>query len=412
MSLESKIKELIDVKRTKQLNEATVGGKSDTGEASSPMQGNSQAAQYTEVDPFTGSPKGQDSSLKKGPAEPKVRQGNSQDSAYQEVEANNTNSNTPDTSLNKGNSEPQFRQGGSKDAAYREGSGRGHNGSYQQPAFEDTEYDGVSITEEDLDDAPVGRRIEMNLESLRKDIASVFAGDENLSEEFKTQAGSIFEAAVIARVNNEVEAIAEELAAQNAADFEELKEGLVEKVDSYLNYVVEQWMEENEIAVEQGLRTEVAEDFMVGLKNLFQEHYFEVPSDRVDVLEDMADKVDHVTARLNESIATSIELKEELDAIKRDRIIEYTCRDLTATDAEKMSKLLEGVEFDNETLFQEKVKVVKENYFPNAKSSSPERALEEQAQMGSGDAAAVVPAHMRSYVEALSRGVKAKKNLG
>jgi hypothetical protein len=151
---------------------------------------------------------------------------------------------------------------------------------------------------------------------------------------------------------------------------------------------------------------------MVGLKNLFQEHYFEVPSDRVDVLEDMADKVDHVTARLNESIATSIELKEELDAIKRDRIIEYTCRDLTATDAEKMSKLLEGVEFDNETLFQEKVKVVKENYFPNAKSSSPERVLEEQAQMGSGDTASVVPAHMRTYVEALSRGVKAKKNLG
>ena len=420
MSLESKIKELMEAKRAKQLNEAAAGKSNDGEGMNSNKQGDSQAPAYTEIDPYTGDPKVQDSSLKKGPAEPKQKQGDSKDADYQEVEANNANSNTPDTSLSKGNAEPQHKQGNSRDSQYSAGTGKANNGNYEAPtapgngvkAFEDTEIDGTTITEEDLDEAPVARKIEMNLEALRKDIASVFAGDENLSEEFKTQAGSIFEAAVIARVNNEVEAIAEELAAQNAADFEELKEGLVEKVDSYLNYVVEQWMSENEIAVEQGLRTEVAEDFMVGLKNLFQEHYFEVPSDRVDVLEDMATKVDEVTARLNESISASIELKEELDAIKRDRIIEHTCRDLTATDAEKLSKLLEGVEFDNDELFQEKVKVVKENYFPNAKSSSPERALEEQAQMGSGDQAAAVPAHMRSYVEALSRGVKAKKNLG
>jgi hypothetical protein len=172
-------------------------------------------------------------------------------------------------------------------------------------------------------------------------------------------------------------------------------------------------MEENEVAVEQGLRTEVAEDFMIGLKNLFQEHYFEVPEDRVDVLEDMSDKVEEVTARLDESMSISIELMTELNAVKRDRIIEQACRDLTATDAEKMAKLLEGVEFDNDKLFEEKVKVVKENYFPGAKSTSPEKMLEESAQFGSDDAAqAAVPAHMKSYVEALSRGVKAKKNLG
>jgi hypothetical protein len=420
MSLESKIKELMEAKRAKQLNEAAAGKSNDGEGMNANKQGDSQAPAYTEVDPFTGSPKGQDASLKKGPQEPKVKQGDSQDASYTETDPHNAASNTPDTSLSKGNSEPQAKQGNSRDAQYSAASGKGHNGTYETPvapgngvkAFEDTEIDGDAITEGDLDDAaPVARKIEMNLESLRKDIASVFAGDENLSEEFKTQAGSIFEAAVIARVNNEVEAIAEELAAQNAADFEELKEGLVEKVDSYLNYVVEQWMQENEVAVEQGLRTEVAEDFMVGLKNLFQEHYFEVPEDRIDVLEDLDTKVEEVTARLDESIAVNVELKTELDAIKRDRIIEQSCRDLTATDAEKMAKLLEGVEFDNEKLFEEKVKVVKENYFPGTKSTSPEKMLEESVQFGS-DQPAVVPAHMKSYVEALSRGVKAKKNLG
>lgn len=421
MSLESKIKELMEAKKAKQLAEASAAAGLNAPDEAQVMQGNSQRASYTEIDPHTGQAVvSADSSLKKGGSEPKVKQGSSQDASYTEQDPHNAGANSPDTSLNKGNSEPQHRQGNSRDAEYSAGAGKTSAGTYEKPtapgngvkAFEDTEVDGVTITEEDLDEQPA-RKIEMSLEDLRKDIASVFAGDENLSEEFKTQASSIFEAAVIARVNNEVEAIAEELAAQNAADFEELKEGLVEKVDSYLNYVVEQWMEENEIAVENGLRTEVAEDFMLSLKNLFQEHYFEVPEDRIDVLEDLDNKVEEVTARLDESIAINVDLLSELNAIKRDRIIEQACRDLTATDAEKMAKLLEGVEFDNDKLFEEKVKVVKENYFPGAKSASPEKMLEESAQYGSDEPAqAAVPAHMKHYVEALSRGVKAKKNLG
>lgn len=420
MSLEAKIRELMESKKAKaQLAEAAAGKANDGEGMNANPQGDSQAAQYTEIDPFTGSPKGEDSSLKKGPAEPKVKQGDSQDAQYQEVDPHSANANTPDTSLRKGNSEPQHRQGDSRDAQYSDASGKGHNGTFAQPtapgqgvkAFEeDAEVEGATITEEDLDEAQP-RKIEMNLEELRKDIASVFSGDESLSEEFKTQASAIFEAAVIARVNHEVEAIAEELAEQNARDFEELKEGLVEKVDSYLNYVVEQWMEENEVAVEQGLRTEVAEDFMLGLKNLFQEHYFEVPEDRVDVLEDMSSKVEEVTARLDEQLEANIALKTELDNIKRDRIIEQASRDLTATDAEKLATLLEGVDFDNDELFMQKVKVVKENYFPGSKPASPERMLEEQVQLGSNDNKEV-PAHMSMYVEALNRSVKAKKNLG
>lgn len=394
----------MESKKAKKLQEAA-------GSEPQAKQGDSQAAQYTVIDPHTGAAvNAEDTTVKKGPAESQVKQGDSQAASYTELDPNNVT--------------------GTSQAPVPTNSGAGNATNYTTTADptkvvnqsssagnvhkEGTEVDEPVITEEDLSDAPTqARKIEMNLEDLRKDIASVFAGDETLSEEFKTQAGSIFEAAVIARVNHEVESIAEELAAQNARDFEELKEGLVEKVDSYLNYVIEQWMEENEVAVEQGLRTEVAEDFMLGLKNLFQEHYFEVPEDRVDVLEDMSNKVEEVTARLDESIATSIELKAELDAIKRDRIVEHTCRDLTATDAEKLAKLLEGVEFDNEELFATKAKVVKENYFPGNKPASPEKMLEESVQFGADNVdTKAVPAHMAAYVSALSRTAKAKKNLG
>ena len=438
MSLETKIRELMESKKSKAgvLSEAPYAnhtvtdttpsaGKNAPSEAQF-QQGNSQKAQYTVIDPHTGAQaeapyaaNPEDSSLKKGGAEAKQKQGSSQDADVNKVEPNAANSNTPDTSIKKGNSEPQHRQGNSRDAEYVEmdphNSDVATGGNQQEPrAFvnEDQEEDLEDvITEDDLgdDEAVEPRKIDMQLQDLRKDIDSVFAADTNLSEEFKTQAGKIFEAAVIARVNHEVEAISEELMAQNEAEFEEIKEGLVGKIDSYLNYVVEQWMKDNEIGVEQGLRTEIAEDFMLGLKNLFQEHYFEVPSDKVDVLADMSDKVDAVTARLDETIAVNIELQTELDAIKRERIIESACRDLTATDAEKMVKLLEGVEFDNTKLFEEKVSVVKENYFPGSNPNSPSQMLEEDVQVASPSGEVKqVPAHMKSYVEALSRTAKVK----
>ena len=292
MSLETKIRELMEAKKSKaqQINEASAAAGLNAPDEAQASQGSSQKASYTVINPHTGAAvNGEDTSLKKGGAEAQVKQGDSQDATYAEVEPHNQNSNTPDSSLKKGNSEPQFRQGNSRDAEYSKGTGTGQDGdNFEQPtapgngvkAFEENDMDAEDIiTEEDLEDEETiePRKIDMRLEDLRKDIESVFAADTNLSEEFKTQAGAIFEAAVIARVNHEVEAISAELTEQNVSDFEELKEGLVEKVDSYLNYVVEQWMKDNEVAVEQGLRTEVAEDFMLGLKNLFQEHYFEVP---------------------------------------------------------------------------------------------------------------------------------------
>lgn len=416
MSLETKIRELMEAKKAKaqQLDEAL-------GQEGAVQQGSSEKATYTEIDPHTGAAVNpEDSTVKKGAAEPKVKQGSSEDAAYTEQDPHNaatTVGSAVAAGQNAGKgagSAPNYEAGIDTASVVNQASSAGN------VAKEDLDVDAeATITEEDIDDeatdaeatvAVEPRRIEMNLEDLRKDIDSVFAADTNLSEEFKTQASKIFEAAVIARVNNEVEALTAELTEQNAAEFEILKEGLVEKVDSYLNYVVEQWMKDNEIGVEQGLRTEVAEDFMLGLKNLFQEHYFEVPEDRVDVLEDMSAKVDDANAKLDETIQSNIALKAELDAIKRDRIIESACKDLTATDAEKMSKLLEGVEFDNEKLFTEKVKVVKENYFPGNAPVSPEKTLEEQVQNeGEKITEQVVPANMKMYTEALGRTVKFNK---
>jgi hypothetical protein len=418
MSLETKIRELMEAKKVKALNEA-VAGKADDGEQSNPTQGDSQKASYTEIDPHSGQAIVKaDTSIKKPAGETSnPKQGDSKAADVQQTTPQSMNSTTPDTSIKKGNSEPQARQGNSRDAAVKTATGTGTSttGTFEQPTnpgegqipFKedgDINADDV-ISEEDIDDAPQDRKVEMNLEELRRDIASVFGGDESLSEEFKTQASAIFEAAVIARVNNEVEKLTAELAEEAAEQIDTIKESLVDKVDSYLNYVVEQWMKDNELAVERGLRTEVAEDFMLGLKNLFQEHYFEVPEDKVDVLEDMAVKVDDATAKLSEAIQANVDLKGQLDAVMRERILESASRGLTATDAEKLAKLLEGVEYDNETLFAEKVKVVKESYFPAGTPASPEKMLEESVQHGvkpNGE----VPAHMQRYVQALSRTVK------
>ena len=413
MSLEHKIRELMESRKAKALNEAAAG-KTDEGEQSNPQQGDSQKATVTEIDPFTGGAIGADTSLKKGGSEAKTKQGDSKEAEVQDTDAHAAAKNTPDTSVKKGGGEPQAKQGNSKDAQVNAGAGKGQQGdTYEKPTNpgagqipfkEDAAADGDEITEEDIDDNSEPRKVEMNLEELRKDIASVFSGDENLSEEFKTQAASIFEAAVIARVNNEVEKLTDELAEEAARQIETIKESLVDKVDSYLGYVVEQWMKDNEIAVERGLRTEVAEDFMLGLKNLFQEHYFEVPEDKVDVLEDMAVKVDDATDKLDEAIRANIELKAQLDAVMRDRVMESASRGLTATDAEKLAKLLEGVEYGDEKLFTEKVRVIKESYFPAGAFNSPEKMLEEEVQHGSKPVEA--SPHMQRYVQALSRTVK------
>ena len=237
--------------------------------------------------------------------------------------------------------------------------------------------------------------------SLKEQLSAIFGDD--LSEDFRDKATSIFEAAVIARVNDEMEKIAEQIEEQKTQELEEITEGLVEKVDSFMNYVVEQWMEENQLSVEKGLRTEIVEDFIGGLKTLFQEHYIEVPEEKFDIVEELQTKSDSLQEKLNDTVQKNIELAQELSTVKKEIVLGEMVQDLADTEAEKLYKLIEGVQYDNEDLFREKVKVIKENYFPKtAKSSPEEQILTEEAPLSNDDT-------ISRYAQALSRSLKARK---
>lgn len=266
---------------------------------------------------------------------------------------------------------------------------KGDAKSVKTPAMEENSEEGPVITEEDSD--------------ISSQLNLIFG--EELSEEFKTKATSIFEAAVIARVNAEMEKVTSTLEETFQQQAEEFKTTLVEKVDGYLSYVVEQWMEENQLAVESGLRTEIAEDFISGLKVLFQEHYIEVPEEKYDLIGDIQTKSEDLESKLNESIEQNITLRNELSAIKKAKIFEERTKDLAATEVEKLSKLVEGIEFENEELYCEKLEVIKENYFPKTAPKSPEKVLIEQSGVNQ---TAFENYSMDKYVQALSRTVKTR----
>ena len=260
------------------------------------------------------------------------------------------------------------------------------------PAMEETEEEGEVVAEE------------QHREDIASQIKSIFGDD--LSEEFTSKAASIFEAAVIARVNNEMEKVAARLEEQAQTQLDEFKQGLVEKVDGYLNYVVEQWMEENQLAVEQGLRTEVAEDFISGLKTLFQEHYIEVPEEKYDVMKELEQTTESLQTKLDESVATAIELSKELEQLKREKVLEEQTKDLADTEVEKLRKLVEGVNFDSEDLYREKVGVIIENYFPKTTAKSPEQVLIEES--GTQPTFANDDDQMERYAMSISRSLKAR----
>ena len=201
-------------------------------------------------------------------------------------------------------------------------------------------------------------------EELSKDVETLLSTESELSEEFKTKAASLFEAVVTARVAHEMEIMEDVLAEQAAEVVAEMHQELVNKVDAYLNYVVEQWLEQNAVAVESGLRAEVTEDFIAGLKVLFKENYIEVPEEKYDVLGEMQNQIEELTAVANASMAEALELKKALTESKRDAVFAKVTADLAQTEAEKLHGLVEEVEFDNAELFEQKLTVIKNNYFP------------------------------------------------
>lgn len=238
------------------------------------------------------------------------------------------------------------------------------------------------------------------------DLSPIFGDD--LSEEFKQKATAIFEAAVIARVNFEMEKVAASLEEKFEQEIVELKEGMVEKIDSYLNYVVEQWMQENELALENGLRTEIAEDFISGLKTLFKEHYVEVPDEKYDVIGELQTKAEELEDKLNEAINTNVELNSEIVELKRQAVLESVTKDMADTEVAKLTKLVEGISFDSEDVYFDKITVIKENYFPKQSVSIPtssQQTLVEDTSEAS-QSFDFTNSTVDAYAQALSRSVK------
>lgn len=246
--------------------------------------------------------------------------------------------------------------------------------------------------------------VKKHSKSMKEDVDALFNG-ESLSEEFRTKATTIFEAAV----NSRVESIVEEVLSENdvllSEAVEEIKLEMATQVDEYLNYVVEQWVEDNKVAIEAGLRAELVDDFIGGLKNLFAEHYIEIPEEKVDVAEELAVKVaeleEAVTSLASEADEKISALTEELNAAKKNEAIRKICEGLTEVQIEKMKSLAEGVEFTTEGEFDNKLAVIRENYFPVNKVKSEVKALQETAV--EEPEVAEVHGLMSHYVKAISK---------
>jgi len=198
---------------------------------------------------------------------------------------------------------------------------------------------------------------------FEEDLNALFEGDENLTEEFKVKAAEIFEAVVTSRVANEVESIEAELEEQANAEFDAKLEEMVENVDKYLNYCIENWMKENELAVENGIRSEVTESFIKGMQQVFTEHYIEVPEEKYDILSEMQTKLDTLQVKLDEQVNKNIELNEEAVALKKQNIFADISEDLADTEAEKFATMVEDISYTSADSYRAKLKVVKENYF-------------------------------------------------
>ena len=205
---------------------------------------------------------------------------------------------------------------------------------------------------------------------VKEHVDALVAGDDSLSEEFKTKAATVFEAAIKSKVKEIAEEMQADYDKKLTEETSKSKDELVEKVDSYLAYVVEEWMKENELALERGIKGEIAEDFISGLKKLFEDHYIDVPDEKYNVLEDQSSKIEELEKKLNESIEKNVELSKENGEHKRQNIIDEASEDLADTQKEKFGKLAEEIDYKNEEDFTAKVKTIKESYFGKKESTS------------------------------------------
>ncbi len=240
--------------------------------------------------------------------------------------------------------------------------------------------------------------------SVKEDVAALTEG-EDLSEEFKEKAATVFEAAVKSKMRSEVEKLSEAYQTEKDQEIEAFKDQLTEKVDNYLNYVVDEWTKENELAIERGLKGEIAEDFISGLKQLFEDHYIDVPDEKYDVLEAQSEKIAELEEKLNEEIQKNVEFKSSNNELVREQVIAEVSNDLADTEFEKFKDLTRDVEFSDEDSYREKLKTLKENYFPRVQNSS-DGTIDHEEDGGTAQDVDATDT-MRKYMSAISRNQKA-----
>ena len=282
----------------------------------------------------------------------------------------------------------------------------------KQASYEDYEYSEDLVEEADDDDEFKGEVVESSEEDITEndeiideseeynfdfsEDVNALVGDETLSEEFKERASLIFESAVRSKVLEIKESLETKFNQKLVEEVSLIKEELTERVDSYLEYVSEEWIDENALQIESGLKSELSESFMSGLKSLFEEHYVEIPEDRYDVLENMVMRLDEMEDKLNEQIQRNVQLNKRLSEAVSDTIFNDVTEGLALTQKEKLASLAEGVEFDGEANYREKLEHLKESYFPRASAFSRDELLTEEAVEDYGP-------QMNAYLRAISK---------
>jgi hypothetical protein len=275
---------------------------------------------------------------------------------------------------------------------------------------------GSSMKEEeveaDADKEVVAETTDSEIEiDLSADVKALVSSDADLSEEFKDKAATIFETAVKTRIQEQTKILEAKYEEKLSVETETVKEAMVEKVDSYLNYVVEEWMKENELAVERGIRTEIAEDFITGLKDLFKEHYIDVPEEKYNVLDDLTNQTKTLEGKLNDEISKNVDLTKQVSESAKAKAIDEVSTDLADTEKEKFEKMAENVEYDSADKFREKLETIKESYFPKSKieETASKDEVDSVAANAPSDFTSGKSDAMAAYTAAITKNIKSGK---
>ena len=240
--------------------------------------------------------------------------------------------------------------------------------------------------------------------NVAEHVEALVNGEGDLSEEFKRKAATVFEAAVKSKIRTEIERLENEYEVKLKEGVESATEEMTDKVDTYLNYVTEEWMKENELAIERGLKGEIAEDFISGLKQLFEDHYIDIPDEKYDVLEAQSEKISELESKLSETIEKNVSLKDNNATLVKEQVISEVSEDLADTEIEKFKSLIDDVDYSDEDSFREKLGTLKESYFPKTPISESTETVDD-VETGTAQDIDLTPS-MDAYMSAIGRTVK------